>query len=187
MQRFRAGSTRLICLAACVPQLALAHGDFRAGGVVSGFLHPILGVDHLSCMVLLGALSTLGSRFDLMRVPAAFVITASVGTVWGFQLGVPSWTEPAVQVSAVLLAGLLFHVFLCRLLLIPSALAFGMLHGMAHGAELTRAAQPVAYGVGFVLATISLHVLGIGLAEGMKERQAQIRGAVGRLRQQLRR
>jgi urease accessory protein len=46
---------------------------------------------------------------------------------------------------------------------------FAVFHGYAHGKELPSAADPVAYSVGFVLATGLLHVSGIclGLLKGM--------------------
>jgi urease accessory protein len=40
---------------------------------------------------------------------------------------------------------------------------FAVFHGYAHGKELPSAADPVAYSVGFVLATGLLHVSGICL------------------------
>jgi len=39
--------------------------------------------------------------------------------------------------------------------------AFAVFHGHAHGMELPDAANPLAYGVGFVLATGLLHLTGI--------------------------
>ena len=40
---------------------------------------------------------------------------------------------------------------------------FAVFHGHAHGAELPSAANPLAYGVGFVVATGLLHLCGIAL------------------------
>jgi urease accessory protein len=40
---------------------------------------------------------------------------------------------------------------------------FAIFHGYAHGKELPSAADPIGYSLGFVLATGSLHVLGIGI------------------------
>ncbi len=40
---------------------------------------------------------------------------------------------------------------------------FAIFHGYAHGKELPSAADPLGYSLGFVLATGSLHVAGIGL------------------------
>ena len=39
--------------------------------------------------------------------------------------------------------------------------AFAIFHGHAHGAELPEAANPLAYGLGFVVATGLLHLSGI--------------------------
>jgi urease accessory protein len=41
--------------------------------------------------------------------------------------------------------------------------AFAIFHGHAHGTELPEAANPLAYGVGFVIATGLLHLSGIAL------------------------
>ena len=41
---------------------------------------------------------------------------------------------------------------------------FAVCHGYAHGRELPLAAAPMAYSVGFVLATGLLHLLGIGMS-----------------------
>jgi urease accessory protein len=42
--------------------------------------------------------------------------------------------------------------------------AFAIFHGHAHGTELPDAASPVAYSLGFVIATGLLHAAGIGIA-----------------------
>jgi len=45
---------------------------------------------------------------------------------------------------------------------------FAIFHGHAHGAELPRAANPLAYGVGFVFATGLLHLCGIAIGTLMR-------------------
>ena len=40
---------------------------------------------------------------------------------------------------------------------------FAVFHGFAHGTEIPSLADPVAYSTGFMLATGSLHLAGIGL------------------------
>ena len=45
----------LISLLIVMPEIALAHAPEGAGGgFVTGFLHPIMGVDHLVAMVAVG-------------------------------------------------------------------------------------------------------------------------------------
>jgi urease accessory protein len=40
---------------------------------------------------------------------------------------------------------------------------FAICHGYAHGVELPNAADPAAYATGFVIATGTIHVIGIGI------------------------
>jgi urease accessory protein len=40
---------------------------------------------------------------------------------------------------------------------------FAVFHGHVHGAEMPKSASGLEYAVGFVLATVSLHAIGIGL------------------------
>jgi urease accessory protein len=40
---------------------------------------------------------------------------------------------------------------------------FALFHGLAHGAEMPAGATGLDYGAGFVLATLALHLAGVGL------------------------
>jgi urease accessory protein len=44
---------------------------------------------------------------------------------------------------------------------------FAVFHGHAHGAEVPESASGIAYMAGFSLATVLLHVIGVGFALGM--------------------
>jgi urease accessory protein len=52
---------------------------------------------------------------------------------------------------------------------------FALFHGYAHGLEMPEAASPGAYAAGFVLATASLHLVGIGFGFSARGQQALIR------------
>ena len=54
--------------------------------------------------------------------------------------------------------------------------AFAIFHGHAHGTELPEAANPIAYAIGFVIATGLLHLCGIGF--GLLSRSSTGRYAV---------
>ena len=41
--------------------------------------------------------------------------------------------------------------------------SFAIFHGYAHGVELPKAADPLAYSLGFVIATGMLHLVGIAI------------------------
>ena len=74
------------------------------------------------------------------------------------------FVEPGI-VASVLVLGVLIAAAV-RLPLPASVLLVGMFalfHGYAHGAEMPGSASGLAYGLGFVAATASLHLSGIGL------------------------
>ncbi len=40
---------------------------------------------------------------------------------------------------------------------------FGLFHGVAHGVEMPKAANPLLFVLGFVSGTITLHLFGVGI------------------------
>jgi len=57
------------------------------------------------------------------------------------------------------------------------AAVFALFHGYAHGLEMPHIASPAHYAAGFVLATISLH--GVGIAGGLLSRRAIRMAGIG--------
>lgn len=146
-----------------VPQTAMAHTEHGiAGGFASGFFHPILGWDHLVAMVAVGLWGAFLGVPAIWLLPIVFPLVMAFGAALGI-LGVPL---PAVELGiagSALVLGLLV-LFAVRLPLWAAAIivgAFAIFHGHAHGTELPQAANPFAYGVGFVVATGLLHLAGI--------------------------
>ena len=144
-------------------QPALAHTEAGiAGGLLSGFLHPILGPDHVIAMVAVGLWGAFLGAPAIWLLPIVFPLVMALGGV----LGVRGLPLPAVEVgialSAVALGAMV--AFAARTPLWVAAVlvgAFAIFHGHAHGAELPAAANPLAYGIGFVAATGLLHLTGI--------------------------
>lgn len=176
-------SRSVLRLAAAVPFLlptaALAHtGVGATGGLLHGFMHPIGGLDHVLAMVAVGLLAAhLGGR-ALWLVPASFVALMAAGGLFGVAgLGLPL-VETGIALSVV---GLGLAVALRLGLPTATAMAlvggFAAFHGVAHGAEMPAAAAGLAYGLGFMAATASLHALGIGLAF-VAERAGRAHGAL---------
>ncbi|MFK4500017.1 urease accessory protein [Bradyrhizobium japonicum] len=159
----RALTTAIVSFALMQP--ALAHEQAGvAGGVVSGLLHPVTGIDHLIAMVAVGIWGAQLGAPAIWILPITFPLVMAVGGVLGV-LHVPlPMPELMIAVSAVILG----VAVAARLRLPFSAAAvvvaiFAIFHGHAHGAELPRAANALAYGVGFVTATGLLHLLGIAI------------------------
>ncbi len=131
----------LLWAAGAAPAFAHGGGDVAAG-FAGGFGHPLFGPDHVAAMVAVG--------------------------LWGAVLGSPAIWMPRVEVgiavSAIML-GLMVALAVRAPLAVAVAVvsAFAIFHGHAHGAELPRGADAIAFSAGFVVATGLLHVCGIGL------------------------
>jgi urease accessory protein len=146
------------------PTAAFAHPGHDGAGLVSGFLHPLGGVDHIIAMVAVGLLAARLGGQALWLVPVSFVATMAVAGLAGMAgMGLP-YVETGIALSVVALG--IIAVFGVAM---PVAAAMGLVaffavfHGYAHGAEMPETASGLAYGVGFVVATALLHGVGIGL------------------------
>ncbi|MCB1464352.1 MAG: HupE/UreJ family protein [Nitratireductor sp.] len=157
------GTSLFLALAlAATPAFAHVGGEGLAGGLVSGFTHPIFGPDHVIAMVAVGLWGAFLGMPAMWVLPVVFPLVMAVGGALGVA-GVPiPQVETGIALSAVLL-GLAVAAAFRPPLWIAALLvgAFAIFHGHAHGAELPHAANPLAYSVGFVIATGLLHLCGI--------------------------
>lgn len=146
------------------PAAAHPHHDHAGlGGLLDGFLHPILGLDHLAAMVAVGAIAALAfHRLPIWSAPVTFVGAMVAGGAIGFA-GTEFGGVEMVIAASVLVGGLVLLAAKqapLGLWLLPLVAIAGAAHGNAHGLEAPAAAVPVAYVVGFVLATAILHAAG---------------------------
>ena len=166
--------TALVLLAAA--PAAEAHPlIYHAAGFSAGLLHPYTGLDHVLAMVAVGLWAAqVGGAFR-WQAPLAFMGMMAVGAAAGMAGMALPWSETGIAVS-VLALGLLL-AFAVRL---PAALGMalaGMLavfHGAAHGAELPEAASPFAFAAGFLLATGTLHLAGLGIGGALRRYGADL-------------
>ena len=177
--------TRLLALTAlALPVLAHAHpgheGHELTWDFATGAAHPLSGWDHLAAMVAVGLWAAqLGGR-NRWLVPAAFVGVMILGAA----LGTAGLSVPAVEhgIAASLLALGLFIAATVRvptLAAMAAVGAFAFFHGAAHGAEMPASAGGLGYGIGFVAATILLHVTGLGVGLALKSQTIVTRWAGG--------
>lgn len=147
------------------PSVALAHVESgEAGGLGSGLLHPVSGLDHVLAMVAVGLWGAQLGAPAVWVLPVAFPMMMAVGGMLGL-MGLPlPGTEIGIAVSAVVLGGLILGEAKMPL---PGAIAvvafLAVFHGHAHGTELAPGQNPILYSLGFVVSTGSLHAVGIGL------------------------
>jgi urease accessory protein len=152
-----------------------AHG----AGFANGLAHPYFGLDHLLAMVAVGLWAAQLGGSALWRVPLAFVTAMAIGAMLANPAMDVSWLESAIAASVLGLGLLLaFRLRLPSVLGLLAVSGFALSHGFAHGLEMPQTASPIGYGLGFVIATASLHVIGVllGLSLGRKRFMLQAGG-----------
>ena len=154
-----------LALVLLVPTVAGAHPQTGGiGGFVSGFLHPLTGLDHIAAMVAVGLWGAYLGAPAMWLLPVIFPMVMAFGGALGV-LGVPlPGVEFCIALSGIMLG--LAVAFAARppLWIAGSMVGFfAIFHGHSHGTELPHAANACTYAVGFVLATGLLHLSGIAL------------------------
>ncbi|RJP64015.1 MAG: urease accessory protein UreJ [Comamonadaceae bacterium] len=145
---------------------AAAHvGDAEAhGGFLTGFLHPITGLDHLAAMLAVGVWSAMTTK-RLWIAPVSFAALLLAGALLA-QAGVAFPAIEPMIAASMLVVGLL----LAAQVKLPEATgavlvgAFALFHGAAHGQELVDGSALA----GMVLGTAVLHSVGIAMGLGLK-------------------
>ena len=149
-----------------------AHsGQGLQGGFVSGFLHPVFGLDHVVAMISVGLWGAFLGAPAIWLLPVVFPLVMAFGGVLGIA-GIPlPGVEIGIALSAIVL-GIMVALAARPPLWIAAVVVglFALFHGHAHGTELPHAANPLAYSLGFVIATGLLHLSGI--AFGLLDRFA---------------
>lgn len=179
LRKQHAAGLLLLCFAAA----ANAHsGEGVAGGFISGFLHPLSGIDHLLAMVAVGIWGATLGRPLVWALPVAFPMLMVVGGVLGIARVPLPYIEIGIAVSVVVLGLSIAAAWRAPVALAVGIVAvFGVFHGYAHGTELPETAAPAAYAAGFVISTGLLHLTGIaiGLVKALPHGAQALRASGG--------
>jgi urease accessory protein len=153
--RGRRGVATALAILAARPAFAQSGGA-AAHGPANGFLHPMLGWDHLMAMLAVGEIAgQFGGRARLI-LPANFTGSTLGGA--GLALGGASLFSVETGI-ALSLAGL--GALICTLAARPVSSLYagiaclGLVHGFAHSSEASADATGLSF------------VLGLGLAAGL--------------------
>jgi urease accessory protein len=141
-----------------------AHtGHGAATGFMSGFAHPLSGLDHVLAITATGLWAGCLGRRGIIGLPASFLVAMTIG-FWAALIGSEL---PIIELGIT--ASVLGLALAVMLNLQPSVVLaagacgiFGIFHGYAHGVEIAPTVSAVDYGAGFLLASALL--LGCGLA-----------------------
>jgi len=152
-------------LLALAPTVAFAHPGHDGASLVSGFIHPLGGLDHIIAMVAVGLLAArLGGR-ALWLVPASFVAAMAVaGVAASAGMGLP-YVETGIAVSVVVLAeaaGLPRGIILS---LAPKSVTAGVAMGISESLHadpsLTAVAVVLTGIMGAIIVTPLMNRMGI--------------------------
>jgi len=174
LQRTAVGVPALLIAGTAEAHTGLAH----TAGFASGFVHPLLGLDHL--LVLLAAGVYAGTRDDGISGRMLLVVLAAVGA--GLLLGSAGLPQGVVTaglaVSGALIGlALMFELRVAAPWAAAVAILVGLLHGHAHGAEVAAMQGLAAYAAGLLAATALL--LAVGALCGAAGRVHPRLGAAG--------
>lgn len=175
----RATKAIVFIVACALSTWACAHTGVESqlhNHFLTGFVHPLLGLDHMAAMLAVGVWSALTARHagrELLWGPLGFANLLLVGAMLGLQGVEIPVVEPMIAASLLVL-GLLV---VSRLHLLGPAVAllvgvFAIFHGLAHGLELASSSSAFETLAGMLTATLLLHVA--GLAIGWHLRHANV-------------
>ena len=135
-------------------------------GFYDGISHPVLGLDHFLAMISVGILSAqIGGR-AIWTVPSTFVCIMTIGGLLGFFFNIDDhfFIEAGITLSVILLGfGISIEKKMPTALIIIFVGIFGLFHGAAHGIEMSKAANPFLFVLGFICGTSTLHLFGVGI------------------------
>jgi urease accessory protein len=136
---------------------------FPVCGFMSGFMHPLSGLDHRLAMILVGVFAYQLGGCALWLVPLTFVTVMALGGLLGVEGVLVPFVEVGIALSVIVLGAIVaFRVKAPVAVAMGAVGLFAIFHGHAHGSEMPLDASGAEYGLGFMLATALLHAVGIG-------------------------
>jgi urease accessory protein len=147
------------------PTTAFAHSGHDLGqSFAAGFMHPVMGADHVLAILTVGLWAALCGKPQLWLWPASFVSAMIAGFFIAHSGFALPFVEPMILGSVIGLGILVALALRPHPVLGAKLMAlFGLFHGFAHGTE-AGGSMLAGFGGGFVLATIALHGAGMLLA-----------------------
>jgi urease accessory protein len=162
-------STRKI-LSCLVIAVSLMSSDVRyaLSGFASGFMHPMMGLDHLLTMLAVGIWATQNKRTAVWVLPLAFPLMMMLGAL----LAVKGVNLTGAEAGIALSVSILGLLIACAVSLpaLGSCVVIGLFalaHGYAHGRELPTNESGLLFGAGFVVATVLLQLLVVSMSRAL--------------------
>ncbi len=156
----------MLILIAGLSMPAFAHipEEGLVGGFAQGYVHPLFGWDHVAAMIAVGIWGALLGGRAIWVLPVVFPFVMVIGGIMGM-IGVPLPEASILYgiAGSSIIIGLAI-VFGWKPPLVLTGIIVGLFaifHGFAHGQNMPSASSPISYGIGFVLGSGTLHLIGI--------------------------
>jgi urease accessory protein len=155
----------ILLLLSLSPASAFAHTrGGEALGFLSGLQHPVSGLDHVLAMIAVGLWGAQLGTPAVWFLPVTFPMVMAFGGMLGLMGVRLPGIEIGIAVSAIALGVAVCTEARPQLWVAVLLVAFfAIFHGHAHGTELPLGANGILYSIGFVVATGTLHAVGISL------------------------
>jgi len=155
----------IILLVTLIPSIVFAHGS-HGSGIMAGFTHPILGIDHAVAILGAGFLSYLIDKSKSILIFVPFLLAMIVGGFLGIEKEATFFIEKIIAASVAIIGFfILLNKELNQYLMLVALGIFGFFHGFAHGAEMPDAMNSIVYIAGYSLGSILMAALGVFLAK----------------------
>jgi urease accessory protein len=145
---------------------ALAHpGHGADSSFFAGLFHPLTGLDHLATMLMVGLWAGIAFPRRWWVCPAAFVGFMALGFVHGASGGTMAIAETLILASPIALGlALLLRVEAPIAAATAIVATFAVAHGFTHGSEMAPGTDPRYLATGFIVTTVALLAIGLGLS-----------------------
>jgi len=158
-------STIFVAFTLLTAPIAEAHSLFNGqASWLLGFLHPLLGIDHILALLAVGLWAAQQGGSRLWQLPIVFLVVMAFGAYIGFQGFVLPMVETGI-VSSLLLLGMM--LVLATRFSMPSSFLiisfFALFHGYDHTMSIAADAAYIDYASGFLMTTSVLLFIGIAL------------------------
>lgn len=156
--------TLVVLIGISIPAFAHIPEEGLVGGFAQGYVHPLFGWDHVAAMIAVGIWGALLGGRAVWILPVVFPFIMVIGGIMGM-VGVPL---PEISILygialSSIIIGLAIVLRWTPPLILTAIIVglFAVFHGFAHGQNMPSASSPISYGIGFVLGSGTLHLIGI--------------------------
>ncbi|WP_438969808.1 HupE/UreJ family protein [Methylophaga sp.] len=162
-----------------MPMTAMAHEGHQISSLMSGFLHPLTGIDHLLVMLAIGFWASRSVGQLRWQVPATFISFLLLGLSFGTVIAELGFMEAGISLSLLAMAMVLsLLTTLNPMLKLGLTTVFAFMHGIAHGQELLMSENGMLAITGLLITTIALLSVGLYLGRFKDRVGSYLNGAL---------